>query len=82
MENGFAMHPECPAILHYHEAYATPRTYWGVAGGRSILAVLERLLAGERPASRSTCAPASSRLHPARARSACASPARPAGERD
>jgi len=46
MENGFAMHPECPAILHYHEAYATPRTYWGVAGGRSILAVLERLLAG------------------------------------
>lgn len=37
MDNGFEMHPSCPAILHLHEAYALPRSYWGVDGGRSIL---------------------------------------------
>ncbi len=37
MDNGFEMHPACPAILHLHEAYALPRSYWGVEGGRSIL---------------------------------------------
>lgn len=43
MENGFAMAPECPAVLHLHEAYRAPRTYWGVEGGRSILKVLAAL---------------------------------------
>jgi fumarate reductase flavoprotein subunit len=37
MEIGFEMHPSCPAILHLHEAYSLPRSYWGVDGGRSIL---------------------------------------------
>jgi fumarate reductase flavoprotein subunit len=37
MENGFEMHPACPAILHLHEAYKLPRSYWGVDGGRTIL---------------------------------------------
>ncbi len=43
MENGFEMEPQCPAVLHLHEAYRIPRTYWGVDGGRSILKVLARL---------------------------------------
>lgn len=43
MDNGFEMAPECPAILHFHEAYRTPRTCWGVAGGRSVLKVLRAL---------------------------------------
>lgn len=47
-DNGFAMAPECPAILHLHEAYRTPRTYWGVDGGRSVLAVLTRLFEAAR----------------------------------
>lgn len=37
MENDFAMHPACPAVLHLHEAYQIARTYWGVDGGRTIL---------------------------------------------
>jgi len=45
MDEGFAMHPPCPEILHFHEAYHAARTYWGVEGGRSVLAVLTRLLA-------------------------------------
>lgn len=40
MENGFAMDPACPAILHLHEAYKLARSYWGVDGGRSILAAI------------------------------------------
>ncbi|MBL8703057.1 MAG: FAD-dependent oxidoreductase [Alphaproteobacteria bacterium] len=40
MENDFAMHPACPAILHLHEAYKIARSYWGVDGGRSILAAI------------------------------------------
>ncbi|MEM8587611.1 MAG: FAD-binding protein [Pseudomonadota bacterium] len=43
MDNGFDMAPECPAILHFHEAYRTPRTCWGVDGGRSVLKVLRAL---------------------------------------
>lgn len=44
MELGFDMDPVCPAILHFHEAYRTQRTYWGRDGGRSVLRVLLPLL--------------------------------------
>ncbi len=44
MDLGFDMDPACPAILHFHEAYRTPRTYWGHDGGRSVLRVLLPLL--------------------------------------
>lgn len=43
LDEGFEMDPVCPAILHYHEAYRVPRTYWGIDGGRSVLKVLARL---------------------------------------
>lgn len=43
MDHGFAMDPACPTILHLHEAYRTARTYWGVDGGLSVLAVLAPL---------------------------------------
>lgn len=44
MDLGFDMDPVCPAILHFHEAYRTQRTYWGRDGGRSVLQVLLPLL--------------------------------------
>ena len=34
---GFDFDPATPAILHFHEAYRTARTYWGRDGGRSVL---------------------------------------------
>ena len=34
---GFDFDPSTPAILHFHEAYRTARTYWGRDGGRSVL---------------------------------------------
>ncbi|WP_293781782.1 FAD-dependent oxidoreductase [uncultured Aeromicrobium sp.] len=40
MESGFDMDPEAPAILHFHEPYSVPRTYWGRNAGRSVLDVL------------------------------------------
>lgn len=43
VDNGFEMDPACPRILYLHEAYRTPRTYWGVDRGRSVLAVLRPL---------------------------------------
>ena len=43
MQLGFDMDPACPGILHFHEAYRTPRTYWGTAGGRSVLRVVAPL---------------------------------------
>jgi fumarate reductase flavoprotein subunit len=52
MDEGFDIDPACPAILHFHEAYQAPRTYWGRAGGRSILAVLERTFARARDSGR------------------------------
>jgi fumarate reductase flavoprotein subunit len=52
MDEGFDLDPVCPAILHFHEAYRAPRTYWGRAGGRSILAVLERNFARARAGGR------------------------------
>jgi fumarate reductase flavoprotein subunit len=44
MSHGFEMDPSCPAILHLHEAYRVPRTYWGINAGLSVLAVLQPLL--------------------------------------
>ena len=52
MDEGFALDPVCPAVLHYHEAYRLPRTYWGIDGGRSILAVLDRVFARARDTGR------------------------------
>lgn len=43
MAHGFDMDPVCPAILHFHEAYRTARTYWGRDGGRSVLKVVAPL---------------------------------------
>lgn len=43
LDNGFAMDPACPEILHLHEAYRTPRTYWGVDGGLSVLRAVQPL---------------------------------------
>jgi fumarate reductase flavoprotein subunit len=37
MSLGFEMDPDCPVVLHLHEAYRTARTYWGREGGRSVL---------------------------------------------
>lgn len=37
---GFDVDPASPAILHFHEPYSLPRTYWGRRGGRSVLDVL------------------------------------------
>lgn len=47
-EQGFDFDPRSPRIVYGHEPYSVPRTYYGREGGRSILAVLERLLAGSR----------------------------------
>jgi len=43
MDHGFQMDPSCPQILYLHEAYRTPRTYWGVNRGISVLEVLRPL---------------------------------------
>jgi fumarate reductase flavoprotein subunit len=40
----FDFEPETPVIFHGHQAYGRARTYWGPDEGRSVLAVLERLL--------------------------------------
>ncbi|MFC6152330.1 FAD-dependent oxidoreductase [Nocardioides yefusunii] len=37
---GFEFHPDCPGLIHGHEVYEVPRTYWGVEHGRSVLKVL------------------------------------------
>lgn len=39
---GFAFHDDCPGLIHGHEVYDVPRTYWGKEYGRSVLEVLER----------------------------------------
>lgn len=44
-ELGFEFHPATPELVHGHEVYSVPRTYWGVEHGRSVLRVLERELA-------------------------------------
>ena len=47
--HGFEFDPATPGLVHGHEVYSVPRTYWGVEHGRSVIAVLRRLL-GERVA--------------------------------
>jgi fumarate reductase flavoprotein subunit len=42
---GFEFDPATPRIVFGHEPYSTPRTYYGAQGGRSILAVLQPVLA-------------------------------------
>ena len=44
-DNGFEFAPETPRLVYGHETYDTPRTYYGIAEARSILHVLERLVA-------------------------------------
>ncbi|MBL8629290.1 MAG: FAD-binding protein [Rhodospirillaceae bacterium] len=44
MENGFEILDDMPRIIHGHEAYDIPRTYWGREDGRSILKVLKPML--------------------------------------
>lgn len=41
---GFEFHPDCPGLIHGHEVYEVPRTYWGVEHGLSVVKVLEPLL--------------------------------------
>lgn len=43
-ELGFEFHPDCPGLIHGHEVYQVPRTYWGVDHGRSLLKVLAQQL--------------------------------------
>ncbi len=43
-DHGFAFHEDCPGLIHGHEVYEVPRTYWGQDHGRSVLEVLEREL--------------------------------------
>ncbi|HEY8533119.1 MAG TPA: FAD-dependent oxidoreductase [Micromonospora sp.] len=43
-ENGFEFHPDTPGLVHGHEVYSVPRTYWGVKYGLSVLQLLERML--------------------------------------
>ncbi|TDC77223.1 FAD-dependent oxidoreductase [Actinomadura sp. 7K507] len=46
---GFDFHPDSPGLIHGHEVYSVPRTYWGVDQGDSLLRVLERELARWAP---------------------------------
>ena len=43
-DSGFEFHPDCPGLVHGHEVYLKPRTYWGVNMGLSVLKVLEEQL--------------------------------------
>jgi fumarate reductase flavoprotein subunit len=53
---GFVHADSSPRIVHGHEEYGAPRTYYGPDDGRSILAPLRRLLAEEVAAGRVTLA--------------------------
>ena len=44
VENGFEVSPECPVHGANHEPYSKARYYVGANKGRSVLAVLERIL--------------------------------------
>lgn len=49
---GFEFHPDCPGLIHGHEVYDVPRTYWGVEQGYSVLKVLLPLVAEQVRAGR------------------------------
>lgn len=57
-DRGFQFDPATPRIVHGHEPYSVPRTYYGPDGGSSILAVLRRELAesGLKPRTGATVA--------------------------
>lgn len=44
---GFEFHPDSPGLIHGHEVYDVPRTYWGVEGGLSVVNVLLPLIEEE-----------------------------------
>lgn len=44
-ECGFDFDQDCPGLVHGHEVYSVPRTYWGRDGGQSVLRVLHDQLA-------------------------------------
>ncbi len=52
MESGLKPLPDHPLLGSGHEFYRVRRYYWAEEGGRSILAVLSRLLDAELPAGR------------------------------
>lgn len=41
---GLDFAPQCPELIHGHEVYQVPRTYWGTGFGRSVLDLLLRHL--------------------------------------
>lgn len=41
---GFDFHPDSPGLIHGHEVYEIPRTYWGRDGGLSVINVLLPLI--------------------------------------
>ncbi|MFD2354609.1 FAD-dependent oxidoreductase [Nonomuraea ferruginea] len=41
---GFDFHPDTPGLVHGHEVYSVPRTYWGVKSGLSVVKPLKRRL--------------------------------------
>jgi len=43
LDHGFEMTPGHPVLMFGHEAYSTPRTYWGVETGISILNAIQPL---------------------------------------
>ncbi|MFG1943642.1 FAD-dependent oxidoreductase [Nonomuraea sp. NPDC048826] len=43
-DQGFEFHPDTPGLVHGHEVYQVPRTYWGVLNGLSVVKPLGRLL--------------------------------------
>jgi hypothetical protein len=43
-DEGFEFAPDTPRIVHGHEPYSVPRTYYGVHEGRSVLEVLARVI--------------------------------------
>ena len=66
-EHGFRFDAATPRIVHGHEPYSVPRSYYGPDGGLSILETLKPLLAGagrRRARSRSGPTPPSSGCSP------------------
>ncbi|SEF68710.1 fumarate reductase flavoprotein subunit [Thermomonospora echinospora] len=43
---GFEFDPATPGLVHGHEVYSVPRTYWGVRAGLSVIDALRPLLDG------------------------------------
>ncbi|MDA8368900.1 MAG: FAD-dependent oxidoreductase [Nocardiopsaceae bacterium] len=41
---GFDFSPACPGLIHGHEVYSVPRTYWGRQNGLSVIRVLHERL--------------------------------------